>query len=169
VETIVVPNINVITKGILIRSTTKLGSRLSGVLARKNLSWSLELPTITTWIVSILQMVFTNPIMTTHGNKTTNRPLMNLMVVGRCRSTDIVHLRRGYWEPIVVIAPILDHKDGHYVKPNKVTFKYPDFKKDIDPYVHVKVFNFAIKTNAETSKEYIINAFNYTLKNIKLN
>ncbi len=26
------------------------------------------------------------------------------------------------------------------------------------------MFNYAIKTNAETSKEYIINAFNYTLK-----
>ncbi len=168
-ETIVVPNIDVITKGILIRSATKLGSRLSGVLARRNLSWSSELPTATTWIVSILQTVFTNPIMTTHGNKTTDRPLMNLMAVGRCRSTIVMHLRRGYWELIAIIAPILDHKDGHYVKLNKVTLKYPDFKKDVDPYVHVKVFNFAIKTNAETSKEYIINAFNYTLKNITLN
>jgi hypothetical protein len=27
---------------------------------------------------------------------------------------------------------------------------YLDFKKDVDPDVHVKVFNFAMKANAET-------------------
>ncbi len=46
-----------------------------------------------------------------------------------------------------------------------VALKYLDFKKDIDLDARVKVFNFAIKENAKTSKEYIINAFNHTLKN----
>jgi hypothetical protein len=43
---------------------------------------------------------------------------------GRCR------------KPFVVIALILDHKDGHYVRPNKVALKYPNFKKDVDPNAH---------------------------------
>ncbi len=73
--------------------------------------------------------------------------------------------RGGYRKLSIIIIPILDHRDGHYVRPNKVAFKYPDFKKDDDLDVHVKVFNFVVKANAETSKEYIINAFNYTLRN----
>jgi hypothetical protein len=36
-----------------------------------------------------------------------------------------------------------------------VAFKYLDFKKDVDPNVHVKVFNFAMNVNAKTSKQYI--------------
>ncbi len=48
---------------------------------------------------------------------------------------------------------------------NKVAFKYPDFKKDVDPNVHVKMFNFAIKANIETFEEHTINAFNYMLRN----
>jgi hypothetical protein len=45
---------------------------------------------------------------------------MSSMTVKRCRSVNALHSRRGYREPIVVIAPILDHRDGHYVKPNEV-------------------------------------------------
>ncbi len=47
--------------------------------------------------------------------------------------------------------------------------KYLDRKKDANPYAHVNVFHVAVKTNAETSKEYIINAFSYTLKEIASN
>jgi hypothetical protein len=43
------------------------------------------------------------------------------------------------------------------VKWNKVTLKYFDLKKDVDPYAHVKVFNFIVKANVETFEEYIIN------------
>ncbi len=46
-----------------------------------------------------------------------------------------------------------------------VVLKYLDFIKDVDPNVHVRVFNFEIKANAKTSKEYIINVFRYTLRN----
>jgi hypothetical protein len=51
------------------------------------------------------------------------------------------------------------------VRPNKVTFKCPNFKKDVDPNVHVRVFNSVVKCKC---KEYIINAFNYMLKDMTL-
>jgi hypothetical protein len=91
---------------------------------------------------------------------------MSSMAIGRCKSVDVVHSKGGYREPIVVTTPILDHRYGHYVKPNRVTLKYHDFKKDVDLNVHLRMFNSAIKTHEETSKEYIIIAFNYTLKDM---
>jgi hypothetical protein len=120
VETIVAPNINVVKKGVLIGFATKLGSGSSGVLAIRNLSQSLALPIVTIRVVGIPQMAFTNLITITHVNRTTDRPLMNSMVTGRCRSTNVVHPRRGYRKPIVVTTPIFSHKDGHYVRPNRV-------------------------------------------------
>jgi len=83
VETVIVPNIDGVKRGVLIGSTSKLGSRSSGVSVVMNLSRSWALSTITTGVVGILQMVFTHPIMTTHVNRTIDRPLMNSMVVGR--------------------------------------------------------------------------------------
>jgi hypothetical protein len=124
----------------------------------------VALPTVTTRVVGILQMVFINLITTTHGNRTTNQPLMSSMVAKECRSADAMHSRSKYQEPIVVTAPILDHKDSHYVRPNKVTLKYPDFKKDVDPDAHVEMFNSVIKANAKTSQKYIINAFKCTIR-----
>jgi hypothetical protein len=94
---------------------------------------------------------------------------MSSMVVGGCRNVDVVDSRGGYWEPVVVITPIFDHKDGHYVRPNRVTFKYLDFKKDVDPNVHVRVFNYVVKANVETFEKYIINAFSYMLRNTASN
>ncbi len=85
-------------------------------------------------------MVFTNLITIVHVNQTTNRPLISSMATRGCKSANAMHSRGGYQEPIVVIAPILDHKDGHYVSLNWVTLKYLNFKKDVDPDVHVKVF-----------------------------
>ncbi len=63
-------------------------------------------------------MVLTDSITTTHVNRTIDRPLMSSMDVGRYKSVDVVHPRGGYRELIVVTTPILDHKDGHYVRPN---------------------------------------------------
>jgi hypothetical protein len=54
---------------------------------------------------------------------------MSSMDVGRYKSVNVMNLRGGYQEPYVIIAPILDHRNGHYVRPNRVAFKYPDFKK----------------------------------------
>jgi len=42
--------------------------------------------------------------------------------------------------------------------------KYLDYKKDANPNARVKVFNVAMKENGETYEEYIVNAFNYTLR-----
>ncbi len=50
-----------------------------------------------------------------------------------------------------------------------VALKYFDFKKDVNPNVHVKVFNSIMKVNVETFEEYIINAFSYTLKDTSSN
>jgi hypothetical protein len=166
VETVVMPNIDVVIRGILIRFAAKLGSRLSGVLIVWNLSRSLALPATTIGVVGIPQMVFTNPITTTRVNKTTDRSLMSSMVVGGYKSANVVHPRGRYREPIVVIVPILDHKDGHYVRPNMVVFKYPNFEKDVDPNAQVIMFSSVVKINAKTSEEYIINVFSYMLRNM---
>jgi hypothetical protein len=55
--------------------------------------------------------------------------LMSSMVVGNYKNVDVTNLKGGYWEPSTIIIPILDHKDGHYVRPNKIVVKYLDFKK----------------------------------------
>jgi hypothetical protein len=56
----------------------------------------LALPTTIIGVVSILQMVFTNLITYTHGNKTVDQPLLNSMAVGRHKSVDAVHSKGGY-------------------------------------------------------------------------
>jgi hypothetical protein len=67
-----------------------------------------------------------------------------------------------------MIQGIPNHRNGHLLKPNKVALKCPHFRKDVDPNAHVKVFNFVVKVNVETSKKYVINAFNYMLKDMTL-
>jgi NADH dehydrogenase FAD-containing subunit len=74
---VVAPNINVVRRGVLIGFTTKLGSGFGGVWVVRNLNQSLALPAIATRVVGIFQMVFTNPITTTHVNKTIDQPMMN--------------------------------------------------------------------------------------------
>ncbi len=58
VEMVIEPNINAIKRGILNRSITKLSSRSSGILARRNLSRNSMLPMATTRVVGIPQMLF---------------------------------------------------------------------------------------------------------------
>jgi hypothetical protein len=79
VETISALSTNAVRGGILIGSATNLGSGSGGILEGRNLSWSSRLPTTTTEVVGTPHMVFTNPIMNTHANKTTNRPSMSSM------------------------------------------------------------------------------------------
>jgi hypothetical protein len=52
---------------------------------------------------------------------------MSLMVARRYISIDVTNPRGGYQETFAVIVPILDHRSGHYVRPNKVAFKYLDY------------------------------------------
>jgi hypothetical protein len=50
-----------------------------------------------------------------------------------------------------------------------VTRPYPNYKKNVNLDVHVRVFNVTIKTNGETYEEYIINAFSYALRKMASN
>ncbi len=62
----------VVKSGVLIRSIAKLGSGSGGVSTRKKLSGSTTLPTTIIEVVATPQMVFTDPIMTTHLNRITD-------------------------------------------------------------------------------------------------
>jgi hypothetical protein len=168
VETVVAPKMDFVRMGVSLGFIAKLGSGLGGVLAARNLNQSLTLPIVITRVVGKLHMVLTNPITTIHVNKIVDRPPVSSMAIGGYKSADVMNPRGGYQEPSAVIAQMSDHKSGHYVKLNRVALKYFDLKNDANPYAHVKVFNFAIKANGETSKEYIINAFSYMLKDTTL-
>jgi hypothetical protein len=51
------------------------------------------------------------------------------MVARRYRNVDVTNPRGRYWKPFVVIRLILDNRDGHYVRPNRVALNYPNSKK----------------------------------------
>jgi hypothetical protein len=109
--------------------------------------------------------------MTTHVNRTIYQPLMNSIVIGRYKSIDFENLGKGYQKPFIVTAEILNQLNGPSMiltRPNKVALKYPNFKKDVDLNAHVRIFDYIVKVNVETFKEYIINAFSYMLRGITL-
>jgi len=66
-------------------------------------------------------------IMTIHMNKTVDQPLMNSMAIGGYKNTNVENPRGGYHKPFVVTVKIPDHRNGHFVRPNRVAFKYLDF------------------------------------------
>jgi hypothetical protein len=96
VEKFVAPTMDVVKKGVLIGSTSKLGNGSGGVSTRRKLNGSMALPTTTTGVVGTLQMVFTNLIMTTHVNKTIDQPLMRSMDVGRYINANEMNLIGRY-------------------------------------------------------------------------
>jgi hypothetical protein len=49
-----------------------------------------------------------------------------------------------------------------------VAFTYFNFKKDVNLETHVKMFNSIVKANEFFFEEYIINAFNYMLRDLAL-
>jgi hypothetical protein len=51
IETFVAPSMDVVRRGVLIGSTTKMGNGLDGILAGRKLSGSTTLPTITIGVV----------------------------------------------------------------------------------------------------------------------
>jgi len=57
--------------------------------------------------------------MTTHVNTTVDGPLMSLMATRGYKSVNVTNLKGGYSEPFIVTTPILDHIDGHYVRPKR--------------------------------------------------
>jgi len=78
-------------------------------------------------------MVFTNSIMITHVNKITNQPSMSLMATKGYKNANAMNSKGGYREPFTIIVTFFDHRNGHYVRPNKVAFNYRNFKKDVYP------------------------------------
>ncbi len=71
-ETIVAPNTNFFRSGVLTKFASNFGRGLGGILVGRNLSKSFRLPTTIVGVIGTPQMVFTNPIMTTHVNKIGN-------------------------------------------------------------------------------------------------
>jgi len=63
---------------------------------KKEFESKFETPTVTTAIIGTPQMVFTNPIMTIHVNKTAYQPLMNSMVAKRYKITNAKNLKGKY-------------------------------------------------------------------------
>jgi hypothetical protein len=110
-------------------------------------------------VVGTPHMVFTNLIMTTHV-----RPPMSLIVAGRYISTNVQNSNKRHRELFINTRGISDHKNGHIVRSSKVALKYRNLKKDVDLNAHGRMFNYIVKANVETSKNYTINAFNYTFK-----
>jgi hypothetical protein len=68
------------------------------------------------------------------------------------KNIDVEDPKGGHWETFVIIQGILKHRNGHFVRPNKVAFKCLNFKKDVDLNVHVRMFNSVVKINVETFK-----------------
>jgi hypothetical protein len=93
---------------------------------------------------------------------------MSLIVVGGYKNIDAEDPKGRHQEPFVITQGISNHRSGHFVRPNVVALNYLDFKKDVDTNAHVIVFNSTVNANVKTFEEYIINAFNYTLKNMTL-
>jgi hypothetical protein len=81
VETDVAPSMNVVKGEVLIGFAANLGHGLSKVSIGNNLSRNLGILAVTTRVVGTPQMVFTNSIMTTHVNKTANRPSITIIVI----------------------------------------------------------------------------------------
>jgi len=52
-------------------------------------------------------------IIAIHGNKIVDRPLMNSMAIGGCKNANDVHSKGKYRKPIIIIIPILAHRDGN--------------------------------------------------------
>jgi hypothetical protein len=86
---------NGVKKGVVIGFVTNLGHGSGGFSVGRNLNRNSGLPTMNTRVIGTPHMVFTNPILIIHVNKTTNRPLMNLIVVGGYKSTMLKIQKEG--------------------------------------------------------------------------
>jgi hypothetical protein len=73
---------NVVKRGLVIEFVTNLEGGSDGFLTRRNLNRSSRLLASNTRVVGTPQMVFTNPIMTTHVNKIVDQLLMSSIAIG---------------------------------------------------------------------------------------
>jgi hypothetical protein len=87
---------NVTKRGIIIGYAINLNYGSNGFSMKRNLNRSSRLPMANTRVVGTPQMVFTNPIMTIHVHKTTNRPHMSSIVVGGYKSIDVEDSKGGH-------------------------------------------------------------------------
>jgi hypothetical protein len=71
--------------------------------------------------------MFTNQIMTTHVHKTKNKPSMNSIDVKRYKNINATNSKGGHCEPSFITQGIPNHRNGHFVRPNKIALKYPNF------------------------------------------
>jgi len=53
---------------------------------------------------------------------------MNSIIVEKHININAENLKGGYHKPSIVIAKMPDHKNGHFVRPNRVALKYLDLK-----------------------------------------
>ncbi len=166
---IVAPTMDVVRRGIFTWYVAKLGNGSDGVSTRRKLNGSLALPTTTTRVVGTPQKVFANLIMTTNVNRIVDQPPMNSMTVEGYRNANVMNPKGGYREPSTIITPIPDRRNGHYIWPNKVALKYPDFKKGCWSICSCQGVQFCSKKNAKTFEEYITNAFSYMLRDTTSN
>ncbi len=67
--------------------------------------------------------MFTNPILTTHVNITIDWPSMN-SITTRGKNTYVENPKGGCQEPFVITQGLINYKNGHFVRPNKVVLKY---------------------------------------------
>jgi hypothetical protein len=162
------PNTNVSKKGVIIRFVINLDRGSNRFSASMNLNRSSGLLTTNIGVVGTPQLVFTNPIMTTHEHKTIDKSPMSSITIRGYKNTNAKDSKGEYRRPSVTTRGIFDQRNGHFVRPNMGVFKYHDFKKDVNLDVHVRVLNFAVKANTETCKKNIINAFSYMLRDTTL-
>jgi glyoxylate utilization-related uncharacterized protein len=64
---------------------------------------------------------------------------MSSIVVEGYKNIDVENPKGGYKEPSISTRRILDHRNGHIVRPNSVVLKYLDFFKNVDLNAHVRV------------------------------
>jgi len=88
------------------------------------------------------------------------RPLFNPLVGSFEWPTLAPHMFIPPWYQQHVVQPIQEPT----IKLPYRKLQYPTYVKDIDPYVHIKLFKKAIKTNSEIMEAAIINLFGFTLR-----
>jgi hypothetical protein len=58
---------------------------------------------------------------------------MSSMAAKGYKNANVMNSKGGYQEPFVVTVSNFYHKNGHYVRRNKVALNYLNFKKDVHP------------------------------------
>ncbi len=98
------------------------------------------------------QTMYIASIITTQANRFVGWPLSIPLKCEQHRTGSVVNTIVG----------------GSMAKPYWSTLKYPYYKKNAGLDAQVRVFQTIVKANGKTLEEYIINVFNYTLREMTL-